>query len=166
MFLKAPKEQKDNAPISIIITTLAAHAYSNENSIFETLSGILVNMHSYVEIRDGKYWIANPAMPAENFADKWEVEPRQRVEFMRWLNQAREEIIATPSTISGMHNICEAMEESFGVNIVRKSFAELGHEIKASRDDGNLFISGLTGGLTTTATMNTKKVGGHTFFGK
>lgn len=162
----ASEISKNNAPISIIITTLAAHAYNNEDSILEALSSILENMQNFIENRDGEYWVANPAMPEENFAEKWNAEPQKRTEFMRWLAHAKREILTVPSEMFGLHNISEAMEHSFGSNIVRKSFSDLGYQTKADRDAGNLYVAGLTGGLTTSSDSGAKKVGDHTFFGK
>lgn len=166
MYQNAPKVQKDNAPISIIITTLAAHAYNNEASLIEALTSILDNMQNSIEVRNGEYWVENPSMPEENFAEKWNAEPDKQREFARWLAKAKQEILVAPSKVFGLHNISEAMEHSFGSNIVKKSFSDLGYETKDTRDAGNLFIAGLTGGLTTSATEGSKKVGGHTFFGK
>ena len=34
-----------------------------------------------------------------------------------------------------------------------------------ARENKTLYVDGLTGGLKTTPTQTTKKVGGHTFFG-
>lgn len=166
MYQDASLVQKNNAPISIIITTLAAHAYNNEASIIEALANILENMQSYIEVRNGKYWIQNPVMPEENFADKWNIEPGRQREFVRWLAKAKQEILVAPTDVFGLHNISEAMARSFGSNIVKKSFSELGCETKVNRDSGKLYVAGLTGGLTTSATDGSKKVGGHTFFGK
>jgi hypothetical protein len=165
-YQKTPKVIKDNAPISIIINTLAAHSYNNETNIFEALVGILNKMQNYIEVRNGVYWIENPAMPEENFADKWRDEPKKRDEFFRWLNRAQEDMLSTPSKVNGIHQLCEIMGESFGSSVVRKSFSDLGHDIRVSRDSGSLYISGLTGGLTSAAVDKVKKVGGHTFFGR
>lgn len=166
MYRSAPKSQKDNAPISIIITTLAAHAYNNEGSVFEALDSILNNMQNFIENRDGVYWVENPTMPEENFAEKWNAEPQKRTEFVRWLGQAKQEILTAPSEVFGLHKISETMEHSFGSNIVRKSFSDLGYQTKENRDAGNLYVAGLTGGLTTSSDSSAQKVGGHTFFGK
>ena len=166
MYQNAPKSQKDNAPISIIITTLAAHAYNNEGSVFEALDSIINNMQNFIENRDGVYWVENPAMPEENFAEKWNTEPQKRTEFVRWLGQAKQQILTAPSEVFGLHKISEAMEDSFGSNIVRKSFSDLGYQTKEDRDAGNLYVAGLTGGLTTSSDNGANKVGGHTFFGK
>ncbi len=161
-----PKAKKNHAPISIIITTLAAHAYNNEHSVFEALNNILSNMQNYIEVREGEYWIKNPAMTEENFAEKWNSEPIKRIEFMRWLERAKQEILVAPLELYGLHNISESLQHSFGSRIVEKSFLDLGYQTKENRDKGKLYVSSLKTGLTTSAKSDAKKVGGHTFFGK
>lgn len=61
----------EHKPISIIITTLAAHAYNEEATISTALQSILTGMDRYIEDRSGIAWVVNPVNPAENFADKW-----------------------------------------------------------------------------------------------
>ena len=78
-----------NRPISIIITTLAAHAYDQETTISGALYGILEKMDSYIEDRNGVAWVANPTDPRENFADKWAAQPRRLKTFYDWLKAAR-----------------------------------------------------------------------------
>lgn len=41
-----------------------------------------------------------------------------------------------------------------------------GNSIKIARENKSLYVDGLKGGLKTSSTNTTKKVGGHTFFGK
>lgn len=84
-------DDPDAKPISIIITTLAAHSYGNEGSLVDALSIILRNMDSdkFIEDRDGEKWVANPVNPAENFADKWAEDPTLQTNFYMWLDQAR-----------------------------------------------------------------------------
>ena len=82
-------DDPDHKPISIIITTLAAHAYNEEGTVSEALRNILQSMDGYIHEIDGEFWVANPVNPDENFADKWSEEPRKRDNFFRWLNQAR-----------------------------------------------------------------------------
>ncbi|WP_222259732.1 nucleotidyltransferase [Rhizobium leguminosarum] len=79
----------DLRPISVIITTLAAHAYENQDTISGALFAILDRMDQFI-VRDGrKYIIANPTDPFENFADRWEREPQKAEAFFDWLRQAR-----------------------------------------------------------------------------
>lgn len=80
---------QDIKPISMIITTLSAHAYGNEDTLVDALTVILENMDAHIEERDGVAWIANPVNPDENFADKWEEEPEKATAFRKWLRAAR-----------------------------------------------------------------------------
>ena len=79
----------DDKPISIIITTLSAHAYNGEQTIGEALRSILKNMHLFIEDRGGVKWVANPVNPMENYADKWLEAPQKEKNFFSWLEKAR-----------------------------------------------------------------------------
>lgn len=75
-------------PISIIITTLAAHAYYNEGDLQQTLLKILTQMPHYIEYyNNGVTLIRNPVNPLENFAAKWQEHPIRKACFMDWLKQ-------------------------------------------------------------------------------
>ena len=51
----------DDAPISIIITTLAARAYQGQDSIYATLSHLLERMPNFIEYdANGLAYIRNP----------------------------------------------------------------------------------------------------------
>ena len=166
MYDKLPEARKDNAPISIIITTLAAQAYNNEANIYEALSNIVENMSKFINRSGDTFIIANPVMPEENFADKWNENPEKAREFFGWLESARTAILTAPINAQGLHKVSEALEVCFGRNIVRRSLVDDGHDTKIARENKTLYVDGLTGGLKTTPSPTTKKVGGHTFFGK
>lgn len=87
-FEKAP----DVKPVSVIITTLAAHAYNNENDIYDALTGIASRMHLFIENRNGTWWVQNPVDDGENFADKWNEYPERRQAFARWLQKVGADI--------------------------------------------------------------------------
>ena len=78
-------------PISIILTTLAAHAYRGEPTLSASLVTILDRMASYIEDRDGVKWIANPVHPEENFADNWPKQPSRQLFFYEWLRKAQKD---------------------------------------------------------------------------
>jgi hypothetical protein len=85
------KDAPDSKPISIIITTLAGHAYSGEVNLDEALTNILNKMDSFIRTSSPK--VPNPVNPNEDFADKW-TEPkyahlRLSESFYNWLRQAR-----------------------------------------------------------------------------
>jgi hypothetical protein len=82
-------DRTDEKPISIILTTLAAHAYQQETTIAAALYSMLQRMDTFIEDRGGVAWIANPTDPAENFADRWQQHPERKDAFYEWLKQAR-----------------------------------------------------------------------------
>lgn len=166
MYNGMPEETKKRAPISMIITTLASHAYNNEENIYEALKTILNNMSSYIVLKNEQYIIANPVMPEENFADKWNEDPKRATEFFIWLEKAKKDILIAPLEVSGLHKFSEKLEVCFGKNIVNRVIEYDGTETRISRENKALYVDGLKGGIRTTPTDTTKKVGGHTFFGK
>lgn len=102
--------EPDLKPISVIITTLAGHAYGEQNTIAGALFSILGGMDRYI-LHDGtKYVIPNPTDPFENFADRWEKDPRKAQAFFRWLEQARQDFgrVARAMTLQGMNEAVSA----------------------------------------------------------
>lgn len=83
-------DRYDERPISIIITTLAAHAYKGEDTIGKALVSILTDMDRFIGWdTHGNAVIANPTDPLENFADKWPLHPERKDAFFEWLEAAR-----------------------------------------------------------------------------
>ena len=73
-------------PISIIVSTLVAKAYTGESDVYAALRSIIPpRMRAEIGAKGGRYWIANPVNPRENFADKWEETPRKAKVFHEWL---------------------------------------------------------------------------------
>ena len=101
----------DNAPISVIITTLAAHAYSGEASLYNAMCNILDHMTDNIFVKDGVFWIENPVMPAENYADKWTQYPERREAFFAWVIRARKELIDDPLNVLGIDQIKNTMRQ-------------------------------------------------------
>ncbi|MGB8225243.1 MAG: nucleotidyltransferase, partial [Sedimentisphaerales bacterium] len=115
----------DNKPVSIILTTLAAHAYKNEDDIFEALIGITRRMPSYIENRNGIWWVENPVENGENFADKWNEYPKRRDSFLKWLSKVEADfkgLSYAKTTIDGLSQL----EKSIGQQIIEKTASDLG----------------------------------------
>ena len=88
MFVKDP----DNKPISIIITTLAGHAYNNESDLLDALRNLVKDMPNHIRRSNGVTLIPNPVNPLENFADKWREHPQREQNFRRWLRQVQQDL--------------------------------------------------------------------------
>lgn len=102
-----------HAPISIIITTLAAEMYRGERDLHSALTGIVSKLSGFAGLvdrrfavpsgalaglirrtPDGKWCIANPVNPEENFADRWHEDDHARARaFFHWVAALKENFI-------------------------------------------------------------------------
>lgn len=122
--------RSDERPISIILTTLAAHAYNGEAKISDALFAILNGMDRFIaRAPDGSYVVANPSDPTENFADKWRKHPERAAAFFEWLEQARRDF-AQAAELSNKQLITENLAKSIGRGLAdrvrKRSAARLG----------------------------------------
>lgn len=85
---------QDAKPISVIITTLAAKAYSGEADLATATERILSRMLDLVNPTRPR--VPNPLNPEEDFADKWATPVGQRLQleanFRNWVAQARADL--------------------------------------------------------------------------
>lgn len=115
-------DNKEVAPISIIITTLVGKIVEENSSVFNTTYDLLnfvidgLNFYSQLTIsgyttdfderfknkklitkhmKDGKpYWqIQNPANSKENLANKWNEHPEKIESFFKWVKQVKVDLI-------------------------------------------------------------------------
>ena len=114
----------DDKPISIIITTLSAHAYDGEVTLAETLFGILAGLDRAIKDKDGVAWIENPVDPLENFADKWEFEPQKEKRFYEWLESARDDFEKIASFTSS-ESVDQQIRDRFKSRLVSKAINEM-----------------------------------------
>lgn len=98
------KDNCDVAPISMILTTLAAHAYVGEDDLHDALAGILDRMPAHV--RSTAPRIPNPVNPGEDFADRWKSDARLEPNFWKWHMRAKADVEA----LSGFLNSAEIRE--------------------------------------------------------
>ncbi|MGY3361896.1 hypothetical protein ACVWZK_008559 [Bradyrhizobium sp. GM0.4] len=122
--------RSDERPISIILTTLAAHAYGGEAKISDALFSILNAMDRFIgQAPDGSHIVANPSDPSENFADKWRKHPERAAAFFEWLDQARHDF-AHAAELSNKQLITETLAKSVGRGVAdrvrKRSAARLG----------------------------------------
>lgn len=91
MFVDNP----DVAPISMILTNLAGHAYSGEADVYDAVRGILARMLNYV--RPERPRVPNPTHPDEDYADKWSQDRRLETHFLQWHRQAVQDVETLPA---------------------------------------------------------------------
>ncbi|BBL77516.1 nucleotidyltransferase [Methylomagnum ishizawai] len=118
------QKKPDLRPVSIIITTLAAKAYRNQDDIFDALIDITKDMPVFIENRNGKWWVQNPVDDGENFADKWNEYPERREAFIAWLKKVESDVtnISRTRTIDeGLVIAQESLGSGIGTNNIKNS---------------------------------------------
>jgi len=113
-------DDQDDKPISIIITTLAAHAYNNEADLLEALVNIVNAMPRYIQKRDGLAWVPNPVDPFENFADKWQEYPKREKKFAEWLQQVRDDLNVALQA-KNIKSVGESLESRLGERVISEA---------------------------------------------
>ena len=117
-------EDPDDKPISIIITTLAAHAYNNESDLLDALQNLVKGMPRYIRSNNGVTWIPNPVNPLENFADKWQEQPQREENFYRWLRQVQQDLDKTLE-LADIPSVAESLKTCLGERVVNEALRNL-----------------------------------------
>jgi len=136
----------DDKPISIIITTLAAMAYTNYTDTFEAVDHIVRNMRNSIKPLNGGWSIPNPINPKENFADKWNEHPQRANRFFEWLAQVEADLGDVQQQI-GIHQFAKSLSPMFGNDIVERSIEIFGRRMDQSQQRGDLRMAAKTGTL-------------------
>jgi len=153
----------EDAPISIIITTLAAGAYDGTPSVVVALSNVLQRMPLLIkQTDDGDLIVENPVNPMENFADKWAKYPRRAQCFFEWIAQARQDLERLEGTL--LANMQNPLSDWVGQRIATRAIKDYGQSIQRQRNTG-LAVSAATGTLASSSARAIPSPT-HTFFGR
>ncbi|MCY3791668.1 MAG: nucleotidyltransferase [Gemmatimonadetes bacterium] len=134
------RSHPQHKPPSILITTLATHAYGGESDLYEAFQKVARSLSSYVEWRNGTYWVPNPAHEDENFADKWNTNPDRKRHFDRWI----EALIADTeswATSNGVDEAIKSLGTAFGTAPVQTAAKRLGTALSSLAAAGGLGVA-------------------------
>jgi len=126
-------------PISMIITTIAAAAYSAKPmpTMLETIQNLIrslryTNYGGLITKKNGEWYIPNPVNPEENFADKWhENGDRKAKTFFMWLDWLEQDV----KRLLQLQNLSRAVvivPAMFGDRIAIKSLNDLENRFGSS----------------------------------
>jgi hypothetical protein len=164
---------EDIAPISIIITTLAAQSYEYcvKNFVFDSeLDGLIATIRLMPRFIDrpfvnGRriYVVANETTIGENFAERWNSEPARATALYEWHAKALADFEALPN-LQGIDVIAKSLEGSLGGSVVRKVINARTEGISQARIGKELYVAPAIG-LTLSNAANATPVRPNTFFG-
>ena len=137
----AGHELEQDKPISIILTTLAARLYRQEEDTYSALSNIVTQLDAHSHLLqpgaevdetgvslmlisrkpDGTWLISNPVNPGENFADYWhENNHRKARAFFQWVSWIRTDLIDILNQ-SDIEKIGKSLEQQFGQSVMKEA---------------------------------------------
>ncbi len=154
------EKDKDNAPISIIITTLAARAYRSEISLCDALITIIPGMPKAIQYEEGLPKVKNPTNEKENFAEKWENDPALPRAFETWLIALYKALSQIPVG-RGIQAVKESLDPLFGDKLLGKAFERVAAKNEAVRRSSSLYMNAGSGVLGAAG----MKVQRNTFYG-
>lgn len=88
-------DSNEVAPISMLITILAAQSYKDETNLVDALTSFFKEYISkFKKDSYGNITLPNPVLESENFTDKWIEHPERKVAFVNWVKQAKNDILS------------------------------------------------------------------------
>jgi len=160
------------APISIIITTLLGWSYeecvrSREyDDELDLLMEAVRGMPNFIQVTQiaGQtiYVIPNETTSGENFAEKWNEDPRRAKAFFQWhenLVETLEEFVRA----EGEDEVSVRLSEAFGGSVVEPVFAEMNRAVNAARAVRTLGVLGAAG---VSSSPYAAPIRGNTFYGR
>ena len=152
-----------DAPISVILTTLAGRGYSGEPSIVDGMSNVLDIMFEALQVAPNQIPVVlNPVNPMENFADKWPENPRKVLCFRQWVQQARRDLMELRQT--KLSELADPLASWVGNQQSRKALRSYATSVQRDRNGGRLAVSAEHGRIVSSSVGLLSPP--HTFYGK
>lgn len=164
------RDNPEVAPISIILTTLASRAYERSlaktyESELDVLIEVVAMMPRFIEVRQGTsgryYVIENETTGGENFAEKWNHDPRLAHAFYGWHDRVAARLKKVLEE-SGIDTLRKSLSEAYGEEVVGRVFDGYTQRISAARDSNSLMVAPMIGITSAAAGVRAQS---HTFHG-
>lgn len=167
------KDNSDDRPSSIIITTLCALTYDNSYSymsekenVYLTIKNMLQRFPEFIKKNlDGEWCLLNPSNSQENFLKKWKDNSSLENAFDEWIKQARIDILVHPEQFieNNQIELRSGILKSFGESAGIGAFNRYGIVMSELKENSKLRFDRNTASIT----VNTSDKGyeKHTYFG-
>ncbi len=110
----------DNAPSSILITTLAAQIYANEADLVQALINIISNIR--FAVKGGV--VLNPVDPAENLIKSWSEDPDKELAFNDLCSSLESDFVPAIQNSLSSSELQQRGGKMFGESVVEKSIRQ------------------------------------------
>jgi hypothetical protein len=165
-----------SAPISAIITTLAAksyafHAAREHASIVHFIRQVVTDMPHFITKAEGEESVHNPSNPFENYADKWRTKPERQRAFHAWHGAAIVHFNSLLSSLNvGKQKLFENLSTAYGEKNVKVAVIAVAEARRILTENRQFGVSKATGFVapivgTYQVGQNVLPVRDHTNFG-
>jgi hypothetical protein len=161
------------APISVIITTLASRSYEScvRNRIYDSeldlLCDIVRNMPLFIQIDSTggrqRWFIWNETANNENFAEKWNNDPRRARAFYSWHGALLNDLESL-THLEGLDVLAKRLSSAFGERPTAHALDGITDSVSRARHAGRLAAAPALG-LGVSASAVSTSVRANTFFG-
>lgn len=155
------------APISIVLSTLAARNYGGQASVASAISYILNGILNEIDNTKGsRVYVYNPSNPREDLSERWDSHLdryKAFVEFIQDFNERWSLLVHK----RGIPNIAEDLNSMFGESVTSEAIKGQVEFVEKVRRKGTLGIRKDTGVLTFgLGAANVTPVRSNTFYGE
>jgi len=158
-------DHPNEAPASIVLTTLAANFYRPASFVTDALSQILDEIVFATRTTTGPLAVCNPTNPMEVLSERWcEVNGSYEL-FVEKICEFHEDWMALGDQL-GLTEISLALEHLFGEAVVRQAFKDHAESLERARQSGLLRFQPATGILATPTFQQAIPVRRNTFHGE
>jgi hypothetical protein len=153
----------DLAPISVVLTTLAADHYRGEDSVSLAVTTILSGIRQAVaeaEARGSRLIVLNPSNPAEDLSERWDGSPEAYAAFKAGIAEFEK---TWRGVVEAGGNVSQTLEKLFG-EPVKAAVLSQAKRLQEARLGNNLSIG--SAGLIGTGALATIPVKPNVFYGQ
>lgn len=161
VFEKNPKQ----APISIVLTTLAAQTYLGEASVSDAMGQLLDGITSLIpNLAVGRLQVPNPTNSGEDLSERWDDNPEAYLAFVSWIRTLAttwQELLNT----RGIQNTKAVLETMFGEKVTKTAVEDHIRAFEEPRQSGRLAVQRGTGLIVPAVTSAATAIPRNTFYG-
>lgn len=175
VFVSVNEVDQSLSPISVLVTTLASQSYEycvrtfTYDTELDLLFDVIRHMPDFIEARTGNgqthWFVWNETTKGENFAEKWNADPKRAEVFFTWHARALSDISRLKDA-EGLDGLKRHLGDAFGSGPAKAVVDAITNDISASRRAGTLGVAPRVGLVTGVAAATATPVRANTFFGR
>jgi hypothetical protein len=151
------------APISIVLTTIAAHQYEGQHSVSETFRVVLDGIVAAINQADSGFdriRVYNPTNLEEELSERWDDNPEAYRAFTKGIRELQQQWLAI---LTKKTNIADGLEKLFG-ETVKTAYTKQAKRLQEDRTNNRLGVT--SAGLIIPASSAAPAIPRNIFYGQ